>query len=851
MRSRKRFKVVSKLLMVLLWMMAAASQTDAAKHHPPGDFISLGGHPYQAEWIPNEGRMVGGSQTAEGNGHIFPWISTQYSAETTLSACTGNISITGSILYTEPQCSDGSYSISRYVSSTCSSASQELTVHPRPSLLVSECSDKPLRRARVELWQDQTFTDSFIASTVTDQLGNFSFCINNNNPSSSGSLYIRFMTCADGQGNRCGWQDDVPLPFSVVTTNSSNSIYSGYSNNAEICTGTIYWGITDRREVYNGAEKIFDLLANEAIEFLENTVGWSNTFRTQVRFPDTSNTLSIPDGIVHLTLDHQQDQDVILKTYAYFVLFQLYNRQLPIDPGCAGSWGISSSPKCAWVHGWGYFLQGAMKNEPTYEETVASGNLAALHIDMETPVPLVEGRDDEGAVAATLWDMLDGPNEAWDEMGVGLNAMWDVIADAHPDDLCDFYRSYLEFYGGKPVPELNAILSHHKCKCIPVLILPGISGSSLHVGRFDGPELWIGGFPWPESNLERLRYECDAAGCHSVEGNMVPGHIFAFSYGGEDSGIIGELIKELEYKLYDPSLPIEKQPHASLFPCPYDWRKPIGELADDLEAFINSKIRPIYGDSKIDIIAHSMGGLVAKTYIKRYSAGQNIGRLFFVGTPHLGSPAIFQALRYPRPVIPWLPYVLGYRAITIKELARNLPGACDLLPSRLYFLDTGYIRDPLDLDDNGFKRSTNEILDYAQTLHFLKNARERYLPMGPLNADLIDLGQSFHEEMDLFLLPSEIEVHVIAGIGVATPMIITETRQRPILNKPPITIENGQGDGTVPVHSAVSVFKAGGVLYQHLISGARHGSLLKNSSVIQSILQVLKGEDSASLQGQR
>ena len=56
-------------------------------------------------------------------------------------------------------------------------------------------------------------------------------------------------------------------------------------------------------------------------------------------------------------------------------------------------------------------------------------------------------------------------------------------------------------------------------------------GSSLHVGQFDGPELWIGGFPWPESNLERLHYECDAPGCHPVEGNIFPGHIFAFSYG--------------------------------------------------------------------------------------------------------------------------------------------------------------------------------------------------------------------------------------------------------------------------------------------------------------------------------
>ena len=76
------------------------------------------------------------------------------------------------------------------------------------------------------------------------------------------------MTCADGQGSSCGSTNKKPIPFSVVTTNSSNNIYIGYSNTADICTGTINWGITDRREVYNGAEKIFDLLANDAFDYL-------------------------------------------------------------------------------------------------------------------------------------------------------------------------------------------------------------------------------------------------------------------------------------------------------------------------------------------------------------------------------------------------------------------------------------------------------------------------------------------------------------------------------------------------------------------------------------------------------
>ena len=94
-----------------------------------------------------------------------------------------------------------------------------------------------------------------------------------------------------------------------------------------------------------------------------------------------------------------------------------------------------------------------MKNDPTYEETFAYAQPETLRIDIETPDPPVRTQSDEGAVAATLWDMFDSSNknEPWDKMGVGLKKLWDVVADAHPDDLCDFYRAYIEFNGGVPI----------------------------------------------------------------------------------------------------------------------------------------------------------------------------------------------------------------------------------------------------------------------------------------------------------------------------------------------------------------------------------------------------------------
>ena len=166
------------------------------------------------------------------------------------------------------------------------------------------------------------------------------------------------------------------------------------------------------------------------------------------------------------------------------------------------------------------------------------------------------------------------------------------------------------------------------------------------------------------------------------------------------------------------------QPDASLFLCPYDWRKPIRELADNLEVFIDSNIRPIFGNSNIDVIAHSMGGLVAKTYIKKHPDRQNIGRLFLRGYAAPGFSAIFQLLRYPKPTIPWIPYVLGYTARGLKEMARNIPRRLralaqqDVFPGHRLYQGCSWI-----IDGNGFKRSSDEVLGYNQTLHFLKNAR--------------------------------------------------------------------------------------------------------------------------------
>ncbi len=68
-----------------------------------------------------------------------------------------------------------------------------------------------------------------------------------------------------------------------------------------------------------------------------------------------------------------------------------------------------------------------------------------------------------------------------------------------------------------------------------------------------------------------------------------------------------------------------------LFVFPYDWRKPLDGLADDLKTFIDSK----NFSGKINLVGHSMGGLVARSYAQKYGT-TNIDQVLTAGSPHLG-----------------------------------------------------------------------------------------------------------------------------------------------------------------------------------------------------------------------
>ncbi len=75
----------------------------------------------------------------------------------------------------------------------------------------------------------------------------------------------------------------------------------------------------------------------------------------------------------------------------------------------------------------------------------------------------------------------------------------------------------------------------------------------------------------------------------------------------------------------------------TLFTFPYDWRADNNLTAGLLREKIN-QVKQITGASKVDIVAHSMGGLVTRSYAQSDDYQNDIDQVIFLGTPHKGSP---------------------------------------------------------------------------------------------------------------------------------------------------------------------------------------------------------------------
>ncbi|MEO1513185.1 MAG: hypothetical protein AAFU70_14025, partial [Planctomycetota bacterium] len=138
--------------------------------------------------------------------------------------------------------------------------------------------------------------------------------------------------------------------------------------------------------------------------------------------------------------------------------------------------------------------------------------------------------------------------------------------------------------------------------------------------------------------------------------------------------------------------------HYTCFQFDYDWRRDIADAADLLGQFIEESAayaaeqRGADGPVKVDIVAHSMGGLVARYYLRygrqplpedgslpelTWAGADYVGRVVIVGTPNFGSSVSLDQLTdgFRLPFLPsFSPQILGTMPAIYQLLPRTRHG---------------------------------------------------------------------------------------------------------------------------------------------------------------------------------
>jgi hypothetical protein len=249
----------------------------------------------------------------------------------------------------------------------------------------------------------------------------------------------------------------------------------------------------------------------------------------------------------------------------------------------------------------------------------------------------------------------------------------------------------------------------------------------------------------------------------------------------------------------------------------YDWRQDNTISAEILKRFIEkitNKQLTGKSNSKVNIVAHSMGGLVVKSLMSNNAfpgINEKINKVIFVGTPHVGAVKAFSGIKY------------GDNDFQIQEdrykgITKNLPSGYQLLPSERYFDNGNYPEGFYDID--------GKVITYTSNPTFQQDVAK----FG--NESLFEQAVTFHQLLDDDSYLYEDNTYSIVGCKKPTSTFIQETTD-------PYSIDyfKGDGDETVPLKSALTV----NAHKKYIAQYAEHSNLPSHNGVKRLIRSLLKG----------
>ncbi len=320
-----------------------------------------------------------------------------------------------------------------------------------------------------------------------------------------------------------------------------------------------------------------------------------------------------------------------------------------------------------------------------------------------------------------------------------------------------------------------------------VIVIHGIMGAELTAFDSEGEEcpVWVNLWRIMRGQLSRLRLADDGLAPFDPDWEARATGMMKKHY--------GELILSLSRRW-------------RVWPFWFDWRKDLNIAAAKLHAEIESFLGE---DDPAHIVAHSMGGLVARTFIQRFprrwkamagkSGGTSGGRLIMLGTPNHGSFAVPQIITGLEKKVRQIAMIdAPHNRSEVLEIVNSFPGSYQMLPSPLVMPSM----DPL------YTAQTYQGFTVLQS--HLDNARQHH----QLLAGVVDPERMIYVAGDL--QPTLSNIKNFARIADRKGYVSTMA-----------------GDGRVPHNLGLLP----GVDTYYVVEG--HGSLPSNSSILGALNDLL------------
>ena len=347
----------------------------------------------------------------------------------------------------------------------------------------------------------------------------------------------------------------------------------------------------------------------------------------------------------------------------------------------------------------------------------------------------------------------------------------------------------------------------------PVIVIPGITATSLiddYPLKVD--EIWTMVF---NKEYERVALHPDDMRYEAVQ----PAHVAV----GQPFPVYDDLIRALRHELS----PRADQP-TPVFAFPYDWRMDVRASAAKLGAFVDevlarTKLLRHYADAddlQVDLVGHSMGGLVICEYLSQFGRRSNVGKVATIGTPFLGTVEAIVKI------------TTGMSLLTgpepkerEREAARVMPALYQLFPS---YADA--IKNPQgdDVDIFNCANMQSSVIDslteFVRMYSVSTKSGERRSQAKKILEDMLGSAREHRQTVSDFNISSaaltQSDWLAIIGVGEKTRVQLTVDRDR---RGPWFIIDESQfvneldgdnirsrrtGDGTVPLPGALPPFIA-------------------------------------------